>query len=94
MFHWGLYAGLLKDIVTDLLKAFLGKGSVNMVNVQQWKMCLSGRMLLRVARQQRTNEDAGKESRDLFSVWSALCNNKTGFSVRGPCRGYITSFTE
>jgi hypothetical protein len=45
--------------VTDLLKAFLGNGSVNTVNVQQWEMCLSGRMLLRVARQQRTNEDAG-----------------------------------
>jgi hypothetical protein len=26
---------------------------------QQWKMCLSGGMLLRIARQQRTNEDAG-----------------------------------
>jgi hypothetical protein len=25
-------------------------------------------------------------SRDLFSVWSALCNNRTVFSVRGPCR--------
>jgi hypothetical protein len=36
--------------VTDLLKAFLGNGSVNTVNVQQWKMCLSGRILLRVAR--------------------------------------------
>jgi hypothetical protein len=45
--------------VTDLLKAFLGNGSVNTFNVQQWKMCLSGRMLLRVARQQRTNEDTG-----------------------------------
>jgi hypothetical protein len=28
-------------IVTDLLKAFLGNGSVNRVNVQQWKMCLN-----------------------------------------------------
>jgi hypothetical protein len=46
-------------IVTDLLKVFLGNGSVNTVNVQQWKMCLNGRMLLRAARQQRTNEDAG-----------------------------------
>jgi hypothetical protein len=41
-------------IATDLLKAFLGNGSVNTVNVQQWEMCLSGRILLRVARQQRT----------------------------------------
>jgi hypothetical protein len=46
-------------IVTDLLKAFLGYASVNTVNVQQWKICLSGRMLLRVARQQHTSEDAG-----------------------------------
>jgi hypothetical protein len=38
----------------NLLKAFLGSGFVNIV-----KMCLSGRMLLCVARQQRTNEDAG-----------------------------------
>jgi hypothetical protein len=43
----------------DLLEAFLGNGSVNTANVQQWEMCLSGRMLLYVARQQRTNEDAG-----------------------------------
>jgi hypothetical protein len=48
-----------EHIVTDLRKAFLGNGSVNTVNVQQWKMCLSGRMLLRVARQQRTSEEAG-----------------------------------
>jgi hypothetical protein len=46
-------------IVTDLLKAFLGNVSVNTVSVQQWKMYLSGRMLLLVGRQQRTNEDAG-----------------------------------
>jgi hypothetical protein len=46
-------------ILMDLLKAFLGKGFVKTVNVQQWEMYLSGRMLLRVARQQRTNEDAG-----------------------------------
>jgi hypothetical protein len=43
----------------DLLKTFLGNGSVNTVNVQQWEMCLSRRMLFRVARQQRTNEDTG-----------------------------------
>jgi hypothetical protein len=30
-------------MVTELLKALLGNGSVNTVNVQQWKMCLSGR---------------------------------------------------
>jgi hypothetical protein len=54
-----LYPGILENNVTDLLKAFLGSGSVNTVNVQQWKMCLGGRMLLCVARQQRTNEDAG-----------------------------------
>jgi hypothetical protein len=46
-------------IVTDLLKTFLGNGSVNMVSVQQWKVGLSVRMFLRVGRQQRTNEDAG-----------------------------------
>jgi hypothetical protein len=46
-------------IVTDLLKAFLGNGSINWVNMQQWKMYLSGRMLLWVARQQRNNKDAG-----------------------------------
>jgi hypothetical protein len=45
--------------VTDLLKAFLGNGSVNTANVQQWKMRLGGRMLLRFARQQHTNEDVG-----------------------------------
>jgi hypothetical protein len=45
--------------VTDLLKAFLGNGSVNAVDLQQWKMCLGGRVLLCVAVQQRTNEDAG-----------------------------------
>jgi hypothetical protein len=45
--------------VTDLLKEFLGSGSVNTVTVQQWKMCLSGWMLLRVATRWRTNEDAG-----------------------------------
>jgi hypothetical protein len=38
-------------------------------------------MLFLVARQKRTNEDTGQESRDLFSVWSALCNNRTVFSV-------------
>jgi hypothetical protein len=43
-----------------------------------------GGILLRVARQQRTNE-----SRDLFSVWASLCNNRTGFSVRGPCRATL-----
>jgi hypothetical protein len=46
-------------IVTDLLKAFLGNRSVNTVNAQQWETCLSGRMLLHVATQQRTNKDAG-----------------------------------
>jgi hypothetical protein len=46
-------------IVTDLLKAFLGNGSVNTINAQQWKMCLRGRMFLCVVRQQRTSEDAG-----------------------------------
>jgi hypothetical protein len=30
------------------------------------------RMLLRVARQQHTNENAGYESRDLFTVWSSF----------------------
>jgi hypothetical protein len=45
--------------VTDLLKAFVGNGSVNTVRVQQWEMYLSGRRLLRVVRQQRTNEEAG-----------------------------------
>jgi hypothetical protein len=29
------------NIVTDLLKALLGNGSVNTVNLRQWKMCLS-----------------------------------------------------
>jgi hypothetical protein len=80
-------------IVTDLLKEFLGNGSINTANVQQWKMCLNGRMLLRVARQQRTNENAGWESRDLFSLWSSLCNSRTVFSVPGPCGGYITRIT-
>jgi hypothetical protein len=40
----------LAYIVTDLLKAILRKGSVNTVNVQEWKMCLSGRILLTLAR--------------------------------------------
>jgi hypothetical protein len=43
----------------DVLKAFLGNGSANTVNVEQWKMCLSGQMLLRVARQEHANEDVG-----------------------------------
>jgi hypothetical protein len=47
------------NAITDLFKAFLGNSSVNTVNVQQWEMWLSGRILLRVARQLRTNEDAG-----------------------------------
>jgi hypothetical protein len=42
-----------------LLKAFLGNGPVNTANVQQRMICLSVRMLWRVAGQQRTNEDAG-----------------------------------
>jgi hypothetical protein len=50
---------ITKHTVTDLLKAFLGNSSVNMANVQRWKMCLSGRMLLCIARQQRTNEVPG-----------------------------------
>jgi hypothetical protein len=29
----------------------------------------------------------------MFSVQSALNNNRTGFSVRGPCGGYITRIT-
>jgi hypothetical protein len=41
-----------EHIVTDFLKVVLGNGSVNTVNVQKWKLCLSGRMLLLVARQQ------------------------------------------
>jgi hypothetical protein len=49
---------LFLHTVTDSPKAFLGNGSVNNVNVQQWKMCLTGRMLLRDATQERTNEDA------------------------------------
>jgi hypothetical protein len=27
------------------------------------------------------------------SVWSSLCNNRTAFSVRGPCGDYITRIT-
>jgi hypothetical protein len=34
-----------------LSNPFLSNGSVNTVNVQQWKMCLSRRMLLSVGRQ-------------------------------------------
>jgi hypothetical protein len=40
---------------------------------------LSGEMLLGVARQQRTNENAGYESRDLFCMWSYLCKIELGF---------------
>jgi hypothetical protein len=69
---------LVIDIVTDMFNAFLGNDSVNTVDVQQWEMCLSGQLLPRVTRQQRTDEDGGYESRDLFSVWS-LCNNGTVF---------------
>jgi hypothetical protein len=46
-------------IVTDLINAFPGSSSVNTGNVQQWKICIGGRILLLVTRQQRTNEDAG-----------------------------------
>jgi hypothetical protein len=77
------------DIVINSINVLLGNSSVNTVNVQQWRMCLSGRMLLLVARQQRTNEDAGWESCDLFSVWSAFCNTRTVFSVCGLCRVLI-----
>jgi hypothetical protein len=45
-----------KNIVKDLLKAFLGNGSVNTVNTQQWKMCLSERMLLLVDWQQAAQQ--------------------------------------
>jgi hypothetical protein len=44
------YVEMKKNIVMDLLQALLGNGWVNTVNVQQWWMPLSGRMLLRVAR--------------------------------------------
>jgi hypothetical protein len=37
-------------IVTDLFKAFLGNGSVNISIQQQWKIYLSGRMLELAAR--------------------------------------------
>jgi hypothetical protein len=57
-----------ENTVTDLLKAFLGNGSINTVYAQHWKMCLGGRRVMRIAMQQRTNEDASKESHDLFSV--------------------------
>jgi hypothetical protein len=39
-----------------------------------------------VGNSQRANGQARWLSRDLFSVWSALRNNRTVFSVRGPCR--------
>jgi hypothetical protein len=57
------------DIVMDLLKAFLGNGSVNTVNVQQWKMCRSGRMLLLVARQP-SGKQVSSTVEAMFSVWS------------------------
>jgi hypothetical protein len=76
----------VEGIVTDLINALPDNSSVNMFNLQQWNMSLSGRMLLLVATQQRTNKNAGLESRDLFSVWPALCKNRTVFSVRGLCR--------
>jgi hypothetical protein len=41
-----------------MAKALLGNDSVSMVNVQQWKICLSGRMLLLVTGQKHSNEDA------------------------------------
>jgi hypothetical protein len=43
------------------------------------KMYLIGGMLMRVAKQQRTNEDIGQESCDLFPVWSSLCKIELGF---------------
>jgi hypothetical protein len=39
------------NIVTNLINALPGNTSVNTVNVEQLKMCLSGRMLFLVARQ-------------------------------------------
>jgi hypothetical protein len=33
-------------------------------------------------------------SRDSISLWSSLCNNRTVFSVRGRCGGYIATVTE
>jgi hypothetical protein len=50
---------LFLHIVTDLFKAFLGNGAEKTVNVQQLKICHSGRVLLRVAWQQSINEDPG-----------------------------------
>jgi hypothetical protein len=38
---------------------------------------------LLVTGQHSINEDAACGSRDYFSVWSSLCNNRTVFSVRG-----------
>jgi hypothetical protein len=53
----------LQYIVTLMAKALLGKDPYTprgrLQTGQQWKMCLSGKMLLRVAGQQRNIEDAG-----------------------------------
>jgi hypothetical protein len=58
-----------------MARALLVNGPVNnprdqIHTRQQWKMHLSGGMLFGVARQERANEDAGKGSREFFSVWS------------------------
>jgi hypothetical protein len=76
-----------------MARALLGNGQVNTPRPNTHKTTMEdvsqGGMLLLFARQQRTNEDSGYESHDLFSVSSSLCNNRTAFSVRGLCRSYI-----
>jgi hypothetical protein len=54
-----------------MARALLGNGPVNTPSPNTQRnngRRLSGGILLRVASQQRTNEDAGSESRDLFCV--------------------------
>jgi hypothetical protein len=49
--------------------------------VARQQLCKHGQRAKMKDVSQRANKDAGKESRDLFSVWSAVCNNRTAFSV-------------
>jgi hypothetical protein len=57
--HCCVYLPLADNIVTDLLKAFLGNGSVNAVTRVTIEDVSQRMNVLRIVKQQRTNEDTG-----------------------------------
>jgi hypothetical protein len=65
------------------MNALPGNSSVNTVNVQHGRCVSVDKCYYTLLR------NSAPKSRDLFSVWSALCNNRTVFSVGGLCRVLI-----